>query len=160
MPLKERWYHLFVLILASSNYSYVLRIIISYLKLYKWLLVFLYDDQTTSAVSEIWSISLLPWLPGSPWPRLVLPVWIPSIVQIELLNPLLTIIIIAYLKLFNCVQIIWIPSIVQIELLNPLLTIIIIAYLKLFNCVQIIWIPSIVQIELLNPLLTIIIIAY
>ena len=56
----------------------------------------------------MWSTPSLPLLPGSLWPRLVVPFWVPSIGQIEQLNHLLTIIIITYLKWFDCVKVIYI----------------------------------------------------
>ena len=59
---------------------------------------------------RMWSIPSLTLLTGSLWPGLVAPVRVLSMVQIELFNHLPMIIIISYLKAYNCVQIICIRS--------------------------------------------------
>ena len=78
--------------------------------------------------------------------------------QIELFNHLLRIILISYLKPYNC----WtdrVSSMGQTELFNHVLRIILISYLKPYNC----WtdrVSSMGQIELFNHLQKIIIIRY
>ena len=52
----------------------------------------------------IWSASSLPLFSGPLWPGVVVPVRVLSMGQIELFNLLIGIIIINYLKLYNCVQ--------------------------------------------------------
>ena len=57
-------------------------------------------------IDGMWITPSLPLLSGSHWPRVVVPVWVLSMGLIELFNHLLRIIIIIYLKLYSCVQIV------------------------------------------------------
>ena len=58
----------------------------------------------------MWSTPSRPLLSNPLWPGLVVPIWILSIVEIELFNHLRTILIISYLNPCSCVQIIYITS--------------------------------------------------
>ena len=65
------------------------------------------------SISGFWGMQCTPSLPlfsGLLWLRVVVPVRVPPISQIELFNHLQRIIIIRYLKQYNCVQIVCIRS--------------------------------------------------